>query len=803
MLDFFQRLEQVPGQLSALEDEHGNSLSYAELGLRLREVAAGLLELGLQPGQLVGLQLPKGQDYVVALLACWWAGLAFVPLDPGLPQERLLQLKAAADPDLVLKRLPQGAPGPRRYHDLAYVIATSGSSGRPKAVEIEHRGLLPMLEDQIEAFRLTPRARSLWLLSIQFDASLSDLGTALLSGACLVVPSSQVWDELPRQLRQRRITHLDLPPALLRAYEPQDFPDGLETLIVGGEPSDPERLRRWAERFRVVSVYGPTEATICTSLRQVDASWTRPYLGRPIGGTEYRIVEGELWIAGPLLARGYRHQPEATAAAFPWLDGRRYYRSGDRVKSENDDLVFLGRNDRQLKIRGHRIEAEEIEQHLLAIAGVVRAAVLAQGGRLLAFFEGPLSSDEVADRLRQRLPKWMLPDGLERRPSLPLLPSGKVDLEALRPAAPAPLDSLQALQHIALLQSRGQPAQLTEWLQATPLEVAGKHLAVPTTPYRPPAQKPTASHILFTGATGMLGSAWLQRLKGYRITLLGRRGPEGYPLVQQDFNQELRLEALEDCIDSVIHCAGDINMLAPFERLRACNLEATHQLIEFCQRGRPKSLHFASTLSIFAHSSFRGRAREQAPLDPEVVLFGGYTQSKWAAEFCLRNSGVPLFCYRYGLLCGSPRDFLQRFVRGLVELGCHPQDTRPRLDLTPVDWAAEASWRFFRADRPGTVHIAHPRGASLEDIVAHLRQQGYILKSVSAEEFFALSPQSADQGAAQLALARLHPHPEFRSQFQGMDLFPMEGLEFELEALKALGMPDLPEGQELVRRCMG
>lgn len=802
MLDFLQRLEQIPGGLTALEDENGHSLSYAQLGLRLREVASGLLELGLEPGQLVGLQLPKGQDYVVALLACWWAGLAFVPLDPGLPPERLRLLKEVSAPDLVLDRLPLGAPGPRRYDELAYVIATSGSSGRPKAVEIEHRGLVPMLEEQIEAFRLTPGSRSLWLLSIQFDASLSDLGTALLSGACLVIPSAQVWDELPRQLSQHQITHLDLPPALLRAYEPEDFPDGLETLIVGGEPSDPERLRRWAQRFRVVSVYGPTEATICTSLRQVDASWTRPYLGRPIGGSEYRVVEGELWIAGPLLARGYRHQPEATAAAFACLDDRRYYRTGDRVQREDDDLVFLGRSDRQLKIRGHRIEAEEVEQHLLAIPGVVRAAVLAQGGQLLAFFEGQLKSDEVADRLRLRLPSWMLPDVLESRPSLPLLPSGKVDLEALRPAAPAPLDSLQALQRIALLQSRGQPAQLNEWLQATPLEVAGKHLNLPTTPYRPPSHRPTASHILFTGATGLLGSAWLQRLRGYRITLLGRRGPEGYPLVQQDFHQELRLEALEDSVDSVIHCAGEIHMLAPFERLRACNLEATHQLMEFCQRGRPKTLHFASTLSIFAHSSFRGRALEQAPLDPEVVLFGGYTQSKWAAEFCLRNSGVPLFCYRYGLLCGSPRDFLQRFVRGLVELGCHPEDTRPRLDLTPVDWAAEASWRYFQADRPGTVHIAHPRGASLEDIVAVLREKGYGLRSVSAEEFFALPPQSADQGAAQLALARLHPHPEFRQQFQGMDLFPMEGLEFELEALKPLAMPELPNGKELVRRCM-
>ena len=806
MVDFLDRLEEVPATLQALHDpERDLALSYGELRQQLKEVAAGLVDQGLHRGQLVGLQLPKGVDYVVAALACWWAGLAFLPLDPGLPGERLRVLAEEAAPDFLLQQLPRGLPQSRRRGSLAYVIATSGSSGRPKAVEIEHRGLLAMLDDQVNAFQLSETSRSLWMLSIQFDASLSDLCTTLLAGGCLVIPPEHSWERLPEVLCQHSITHLDAPPALLRAFQPGDFPDALQTLIVGGEPSDPPRLRRWAERFRVVSVYGPTEATICSSLRLVGPDWDRPYLGRPIGGTKYRVVEGELWIAGPLLARGYRNQPQLSQQVFVQRDGQRWYRSGDRVETANDDLVFLGRTDQQVKVRGHRIEVEEIEQHLLGFNGMVRAVVVARGGSLLAFYQGDPTVAEVRGALSELLPGWMLPDAIERRESLPLLPSGKVDRAALLPGVTAPLDSLQALQHIALLQSRGQLARLEEWLHSTPLKIAAHHLPSPPNVRVRPKAPGRPRHILMTGATGLLGSAWLRQLSrcGYQVTLLGRRGVEGYPLMTQDLRQPLELEALEEEIDTVVHCAGDINMLAPFEKLRACNLDAAWQLAEFCRRGRPKTLHHASTLSVYAHSSFRGLALEAAPLDAHVELYGGYTQSKWAAENWLRQSGVELFCYRYGLLCGGEGDFLSRFVKGLLGLGCHPQDTHPRLDLTPVGWAVEASQRFFQQQQPGTIHIAHPRGASLQDILAVLQEHGHRLRAVSAGEFFSRPPQDPDQGAAQLALARLHPNPEFRQQHLAMDLFPMEGLQFELQQVGRLKLPELPEGKELVRRCMG
>src|SRR5262249_26066098 len=166
----------------------------------------------------------------------------------------------------------------------------------------------------------------------------------------------------------------DLPPALLRVLDPDSLPDTLRTLIAGGEPSPPEVVRRWARRFHVVNVYGPTEATVCTSLSTCDPhTWDQPLLGQLIAGARYLVLDGqfrpaapgtpgELAIAGPGLARGYLGRPELTAAKFPTVGGERFYRTGDRVVLRPDgEYVFLGRIDRQVKVRGQLVEPGEVE----------------------------------------------------------------------------------------------------------------------------------------------------------------------------------------------------------------------------------------------------------------------------------------------------------------------------------------------------------------------------------------------------------------------------------------------------------
>jgi amino acid adenylation domain-containing protein/thioester reductase-like protein len=475
---FTQRLHEVvaarPAQTALFDPETGAS-DYATLWRQAGALAGLLREAGVRRGGLVALALGRSARHVVGVLAAWHAGAAFLPVDPCWPDERLrfllddarptcaLTAPGQADrfrrlgahalpfPDLDGRAAPPAVgltPG-----DLAYVIYTSGSTGRPKGVGVEHRGVVNLLDAQTSAFALAPDSRSLWLLHPAFDASVSDVGTTLLAGATLVVAGEEDPCDpaaLTRRLHAGRITHLDLPPALLRVLDPEALPASLQTLIVGGEPSPPALLRRWAQRFRVVNVYGPTEATVCSSLCLCDPSaWDRPLLGLPLPGVSYHVLDdhlapadvGELCIAGVGLARGYVNRPGLNATKFVSYRGERLYRTGDRVERRGRDYVFLGRIDRQVKVRGQLVEPEEVEAALRDHPRVAQAAVIKRplgpppaGEGLVAFLvaDPPAPSlAEVRSFLASRLPAWMAPQRVVVRPDLPRLAGGKVDLAGL------------------------------------------------------------------------------------------------------------------------------------------------------------------------------------------------------------------------------------------------------------------------------------------------------------------------------------------------------------------------------------
>ncbi len=298
-------------------------------------------------------------------------------------------------------------------------------------------------------------SRALVFHSTAFDAFLSDVGTALLSGAALCLEdSAALQGSLLEVMAARQITHADLPPSLLAMLDPERAPKSLKTIVIGGEVCPASVVRRWARQRNVVNVYGPTEATVCTSQCRCDPNtWGRPLLGRPLAGIEYVLLkadgtrasggeEGELLIGGPCLARGYVNRAVETAARFVFYDGRRFFRTGDRVRLDHDgEFVFLGRLDRQIKLRGLRIELEEIEAVLCRIPGIRRCAVVcrklspaARREQLVAFLEsdGTLPRNQVLATLRQSLPAWMVPARIEVQVRLPITASGKIDLELLR-----------------------------------------------------------------------------------------------------------------------------------------------------------------------------------------------------------------------------------------------------------------------------------------------------------------------------------------------------------------------------------
>ncbi|MEU0539237.1 AMP-binding protein [Nocardia sp. NPDC005978] len=321
--------------------------------------------------------------------------------------------------------------------DLAYVIYTSGSTGRPKGVRVAHTGLVPMLTAQIDLFALAPGMRALFTLSTAFDASISDIGTALLAGATLVIPSEPATPTtLAELVRAHGITHADLPPSLLAHVDPDSVPNTLRTIVIGGEVCAPGVVRAWAARVRLINVYGPTEATICTSMSRCGPDWSRPLIGSPLPHVEYALHDGELLIGGPALALGYIDRPELDRERFITRAGRRWYRTGDLVRHHpNGDWEFVGRKDRQVKINGRLVCPEEIEARLRDVPGITEAAVTVTDSptTLIAHVradDAALTPGAIHDRLALSLPAWMLPritlvEALSRNRT------GKVDHHAL------------------------------------------------------------------------------------------------------------------------------------------------------------------------------------------------------------------------------------------------------------------------------------------------------------------------------------------------------------------------------------
>ncbi len=414
----------------------------------------------------VGINLPKSTAYIISMIGCWMSGKAFVPIGTDLPPSRRKFISDHADITLCIDEdtfrdtmsCPMAATiAPCRPDNPAYIIYSSGTTGKPKGILVGHSGLCNLARCQRQAFCVNHDSRYLFFLSVNFDASISDILVTLTSGATLVIEPVQ-GEKLSAMLfevvRKHGVTHTDIPPSLLRMLSPEKCPDCLQTIVIGGEPADIETVRRWSSRLRLINVYGPTEATVCTSLCQCDTQWDSPLLGDVIDGTHYYVYsngrldaeDGELWISGVGLAIGYYKDEELTRRKFPVVDGKRYYRTSDHVRiNRNGKLEFVGRLDRQVKIRGQLVELEEIEHVLRCVRNVGKVAVVKRPvgpsntkNALVAFIQpvdNRVTLGDMEQQLRlcckHHLPQWMVPTFIELVSSMPLTPSGKTDLQAL------------------------------------------------------------------------------------------------------------------------------------------------------------------------------------------------------------------------------------------------------------------------------------------------------------------------------------------------------------------------------------
>lgn len=486
---FEAQVERSPASIAAICEDQ--SLTYTQLNTQANQLAHFLKSIGLGPDQMVGVYLERSLDMLIALLGVMKAGAAYIPMDPIYPPQRIQsmmedsQMLVLITQQSLLDSLPPHSarcvlmdesktmlaglettnPNPVGTPDsLAYVIFTSGSTGRPKGVQIPHRALVNFLISMQQQPGIQPVDALASVTTLSFDIAGLELFLPLISGARVIILSADTSTDgfaLAQALDYYAATILQATPATWRLLVETGWPGrpGLK-MLCGGEPLPlplaQQLLQKGGELW---NMYGPTETTIWSTIRQITNKDTVISIGHPIANTQAYILNshlqpvppgviGSLYIGGDGLARGYLNRPDLTAEKFishPFKPSERIYHTGDLVRYQADGSIeCLGRDDSQVKIRGFRIELGEIETVLRTHPSIKHAAILAREDvpgdkRLVAYYtaEGSPSSRELSRFLREKLPSYMIPSAYVALDAFPQTTNGKVNRQAL----PAPVQS--------------------------------------------------------------------------------------------------------------------------------------------------------------------------------------------------------------------------------------------------------------------------------------------------------------------------------------------------------------------------
>jgi amino acid adenylation domain-containing protein len=489
-------------------------LTYSALDQRVQEIAEQLAAAGAGPGVPVGICIERNPDLLAGLLAILRSGSCYLPLDPKYPAERLKFMVEDSGTRLLLtttasssaspaglaavvlgakvtiepSTAPDSGPVPVVPPDTAYLIFTSGSTGRPKGVAIRHSGAAAMLSEMDSVLAGCDRGVVAAASSVCFDMSVMEIFHALCRGSAVVLLESPV--HLPENQHADKVTRLYVIPSVMNALlDAGELPPNLRTVVFGGESLRRklvDRVYQETTAERVFNAYGPTEGTVFCTFGPVPREESEePSIGTRSVSTRVYVLDenleqvpagepGELYLAGAGLASGYVNRPGTTAERFvpdPFADGERMYRSGDIVKRTADGRFhFVGRKDHQVKVRGFRIELEEVEARLTGLPQVREAAVVVRGDRLIAYvvphgeskdgvWLDPALRGVITGQLATELPEYMVPATVVFLAAVPLAANGKLDRSAL-PSPPAgatgPATAAGTATEVALTEIWGQ-----------------------------------------------------------------------------------------------------------------------------------------------------------------------------------------------------------------------------------------------------------------------------------------------------------------------------------------------------------
>ncbi|MED1918406.1 amino acid adenylation domain-containing protein [Bacillus thuringiensis] len=487
---FEEQAERTPERIALAFEEQ--ELSYSELNKRVNQLARTLVAEGVRANQLVGIIAERSIEMIVGVLAIIKAGGAYVPIDPDYPEERIRYMlehsgaevlllhqsvrhKVNADKKMIMlddvesyhqENTNLGLPV--QFDQLAYVIYTSGTTGTPKGVMIEHRQLHSLAQAWKQEYKLDEfPVRSLQWASFSFDVFTGDYMRCLLYGGKLVICPKDVRVDLERLyhlMEKHEINLFESTPVLVLPFMDYLYENGLnidflKILILGSDQCPLHAFHKLVDRYgstmRILNSYGVTEATVDSSYYERDKQQDYKFLpiGKPLPGVKMYILDanlhvqpvgvpGELYIGGLGVGKGYFKRPDLTNEKFvpnPFCIGENMYKTGDMARwLPSGDIEFLRRLDNQVKIRGNRIELEEIEAELRKMGDIRDAVVIARADesgqkRLVAFYVAAkaVESNVLRESLRKSLPAFMVPSHFVQLDEIPVTPNGKIDRKAL------------------------------------------------------------------------------------------------------------------------------------------------------------------------------------------------------------------------------------------------------------------------------------------------------------------------------------------------------------------------------------
>ena len=480
-IDLFENVvRKFPDKIAIKKDNE--SLTFFELNKKANQLANYLIKEGIKKEDCVGILFNKSINMLVSLLAVLKTGAVYIPIDKKYPIERIKYIiqdsnlkimitnnKLDTEYDDLLNKIiilddveeqleeetSEDLKVDIKTDDLAYIIYTSGSTGRPKGVLVSHRGLNNLKVAQKELFNLNENDNILQFSSFSFDASIWEISLAINVGATIVLGEEN--DILPGKglvkfINNNKITAISMPPSAFSMISEDEELKYVHTIIVGSEACWMELIKKWRNKVRIFNGYGPTEATVCVSFKEYLGDEEICTIGTPITNTQIYILDenlepipigipGEIYIGGAGVAKGYLNKEELTNEKFvpnKFTNTGLMYRSGDVAKyTETGDIEFVGRIDNQIKVRGYRIELEEIENVALENKNIKKVVCLLQeddGDKKVILYyitNKKIEAKELRTFMEAKLPNYMIPAYFVKVDEFPSMPNGKVNKNEL------------------------------------------------------------------------------------------------------------------------------------------------------------------------------------------------------------------------------------------------------------------------------------------------------------------------------------------------------------------------------------